>query len=354
MHFTLNIPTTVAFLSFASSIYGHGLIADAYGNHNAKARGRGLGFIDQYNNNRWGTGQHPFQVDVPVFKDPIIPCCNKPRVYNPNGCGITLQIIWRNNIRDNKHLVKQGWYTPAIQSLFTSRRGYTLDMNYEKNLIVAKKLMPQVTAGGWLKVRIHQVNVDGAGPYRYRIDSTATANHFGGWLWPTVNMPGNKYSFNVATIHKPNNWMHLPIPAGLRCTGTVGPYKNVCVLRAENHAVNGPFGGCLLFQQVGLPVPAAPKPLTPVAVPTVAPPPPTVTVTEQAPTVTIIKGRPPTKEEIAIAIGGEPIPKEALEEVKEEKIPSGKGAELVEEAKGANEEAADKAETEAVQDDDYE
>ncbi|KAF3233680.1 hypothetical protein TWF192_002029 [Orbilia oligospora] len=301
MHFTASLPTAVAFLSCASSIYGHGLIADAYGNANAKARGRGLGFIDQYNGNRWGTAQHPFQVDVPVFKDPIIPCCNKPRTYLATGCGITLQIIWRNNIRDNKHLVHQSWYAPAVQSLFTSKRGYQLDMNYEKNLIVSKKLMPQATAGGWMKMRIHQVNIDGAGPYRCRIDQT-------------------------------------------------GPYKNVCIIRCENQAVNGPFGGCLAFQQVGLPVPAAPKP--PAVKITVAPP--TVTVIQQAPTVTVYKGRPPTKEEIEVAVGGEPVPKEAIEEIKkEEKIPGGKGTELVEGVKNANKDAENKAETEAVEDDYY-
>ncbi|KAF3314332.1 hypothetical protein TWF173_004935 [Orbilia oligospora] len=350
MHFTVSLPTAVAFLSCASSIYGHGLIVDAYGNVNSKARGRGLGFIDQYNGNRWGTAQHPFQVDVPVFKDPIVPCCNKPRTYLATGCGITLQIIWRNNIRDNKHLVHQSWYAPGVQSLFTSKRGYQLDMNYEKNLIVSKKLMPQATAGGWMKIRIHQVNIDGAGPYRCRIDQTGTANSFGQWLWPTHNIAGNKYSFNVGTIHKSNNWIHLPIPAGIRCGGTAGPYKNVCIIRCENQAVNGPFGGCLAFQQVGLPALAAPKP-PPVKI-TAAPP--TVTVIQQAPTVTVYQGRPPTKEEIEVAVGGEPVPKEAIEEIKkEEKIPGGKGSELVEEVKDANKDAENKAETEAVEDDYY-
>ncbi|KAK6344588.1 hypothetical protein TWF718_006547 [Orbilia javanica] len=346
MHFTTGISTAVAFLSFASSVYGHGLIVEAYGNANHKARGRGLGFVDQYAHNRKGTGQHPFQVDVPVFKDPVVPCCNRPRTYLANGCGLTFQVIWRRNIRDNKHLNKQSWYAKGVQDLFMSRRGYQIDIGYEMNLLMSKKLIPQATAGGWLKMRIHQVNADGAGPYKCRIDGTGTANGFGQWLHPTKNVPGNAHSVNVWTVHKPNLWIHLPIPAGIQCTGKYGSYTRVCMVRCENNAVNGPFGGCVPFQQIGGIVPNAPKPLTPTV--KITAPPTTVTVTEKPAVVTVTEGRPPTKEEIEIAIGGEKLPEGALEEIKEEKIPEGQAEEL-EEAKDADEEAAEKADNEGVE-----
>ncbi|KAK6354239.1 hypothetical protein TWF730_008651 [Orbilia blumenaviensis] len=343
MHLTNSISAAVAFLSCASGIYGHGLIVDAYGNSNAKARGRGVGFVDQYAHNRKGTGQHPFQVDVPVFKDPAVPCCKRKRTYLAQGCGITLQVLWRNKIKPNGHLIKQSWYSGAVQHIFTSNNGGQVNLPYEMNLLMSKKLMPQASAGGWLKMRIHQVNVDGGGPYKCRIDSTGTANRFGAWIHPTINVPGDKYSLSWKTIHKPNLWIHLPIPKGTQCTGKWGSYTRVCMVRCENQAVNGPFGGCVPFQQIGGIIKTAPKPLTPIVKITA---PPTITVTQEAPTVTITAdARPPTKEEIDIAVGGEDIPKEAIEEIKEEKVIEEKDTEL-DEAKDENEKAADKAENE--------
>ncbi|KAK6498350.1 hypothetical protein TWF481_010941 [Arthrobotrys musiformis] len=355
MHLTTSFSAAVAFLGCASSVYGHGLIVDAYGNSNERARGRGLGFIDQYAGNRKGTGQHPFQVDVPVFKDPIVPCCHRPRTYLNTGCGLTLHQVWRKNIQPNKALLAQWWYAPAVQNLFMTKRGYQIDTAGEMNLLMSKKLIPQASAGGWLKMRIHQVNADGAGPYKCRLDSTGMATAFGPWLNPTQNIPGDKYSVNLGTVHKPNLWIHLPIPVGTRCTGTYGSYTRVCMVRCENQAVNGPFGGCVPFQQVGdLPVapPVAPigKPQTHPPKPTITAQPPTiVTVTQPRETVTITTGRPPTKQELEIALGGETYPEEVIDYIQEKgKIPNDKGKELVNEAKDANEEAEEKAENEPM------
>ncbi|PGH19444.1 hypothetical protein AJ80_03945 [Polytolypa hystricis UAMH7299] len=41
------------------------------------------------------------------------------------------------------------------------------------------------------------------------------------------------------------------VPAGQTCTGTVAGQQNVCMVRCENPALAGPFGGCVPVQMAG-------------------------------------------------------------------------------------------------------
>lgn len=109
--------------------------------------------------------------------------------------------------------------------------------------------LPQVTAGGMLMMTLHQVNGDGAGPYIAMIDATGTGTQ---WAPATVatNVDGNARGRNNA-----NAMMDLPlnvaIPANQTCTGTVAGQSNVCMVRVQNPARAGPFGGCIPVQMAG-------------------------------------------------------------------------------------------------------
>ena len=41
--------------------------------------------------------------------------------------------------------------------------------------------------------------------------------------------------------------IQVQIPQGMKCTGTVGGASNVCVLKVQNAALAGPFGGSVAF-----------------------------------------------------------------------------------------------------------
>ncbi|KAF2262977.1 hypothetical protein CC78DRAFT_554279 [Lojkania enalia] len=109
--------------------------------------------------------------------------------------------------------------------------------------------LPQVSAGGSLDMTLHQVNGDGAGPYTCMIDATGTGTQ---WtpIQVTQNIDGNRRGRN-----NDQNTMDLPlsvaIPADQTCTGTNAGQSNVCMVRCENPARAGPFGGCVPIQMAG-------------------------------------------------------------------------------------------------------
>jgi hypothetical protein len=96
---------------------------------------------------------------------------------------------------------------------------------------------------------VHQVNGDGAGPYKCMIDATGTGTN---WqpITVTQNLEGNDRGRNRDT-----QMQDLPltasIPAGQTCTGTVAGQSNICMVRCENPARAGPFGGCVPVQMAG-------------------------------------------------------------------------------------------------------
>ncbi|KAF3936005.1 hypothetical protein ABW20_dc0110202 [Dactylellina cionopaga] len=110
----------------------------------------------------------------------------------------------------------------------------------------------QAMAGGQLMMLLHQINGDGNGPFRCGLDLTATAKKgtFTKELDIYTQIPGNNPVANtVVTTQFP---LVVNLPKGLKCTGsfktTEGVVKkNVCMMRCQNNATNGPFGGCIPF-----------------------------------------------------------------------------------------------------------
>ena len=81
------------------------------------------------------------------------------------------------------------------------------------------------------------------------IDATGTGTQ---WtpIQVTTNVEGSARGRN-----NDNSQTDLPlnvaIPADQTCTGTVAGQSNVCMVRCQNPARAGPFGGCVPVQMVG-------------------------------------------------------------------------------------------------------
>ncbi|KAF3158530.1 hypothetical protein TWF788_004689, partial [Orbilia oligospora] len=235
---------------------------------------------------------------------PLAHCCSKSnpgRVQVDQGCGLTLWEVWVKDMLPHPKIRDLGWGDQRIKNIIHSKRGYTLNVKAEMSILMNEDRIPRASRGGWLRMRIHQVNQDGAGPYKCKIDETGTGDKFPGnhkteWIYlnkvprgqDIASSPGSK---NKASMRNPNLWLTLPIPSTVKCTGTFGKYKNVCMVRCQNEAVNGPFGGCVPFVQTSTdtsckPPPAQKPPTKPPAKPPVKG---TTTPGEYATTVTEVR-----------------------------------------------------------------
>ncbi|EPS40635.1 hypothetical protein H072_5435 [Dactylellina haptotyla CBS 200.50] len=243
------------------------------------------------------------QWDSPVFATTAIPwdkpvclndkCCKDntcfakgyytkvPRGYVTSGCGVTLANLvqyWESTAGGKK---PPKWYHQAAapnfkkesdaQSLDRLVRFYQqpvptgawIDPAYEITEQAKKGQVTQATAGGYIRLDLHVVHDDGVGPFRCKIDMTgnpfARTNDWDGWL--KVNQTGvvqgdpaelKTRGKSVTKIYKPADYgMLVNLPDDMDCKGASpdGKIKDICMIRCENEASNGPFGGCVFFQQ---------------------------------------------------------------------------------------------------------
>ncbi|KAF3280536.1 hypothetical protein TWF970_002755 [Orbilia oligospora] len=278
MHFsTLFTAATVALVGFIDVASGHVVFIDAWGSTNPAIHGHGLGY--GYLTPRKGTHLVPFQRDVAVFDDRVVHHWGNKK-YRPNGCGCSVQSSANWYAANNKSLwVKKGnWLfneiTPAAAYINVRNHINHLSLLESKgstrNCISTgrkglKNGIPKVAAGKTLTIIAHQVNLDGGGPFHCKIDykgvgQSWTRNlevvscrvngklHKGG-----KNCPGDpNSSFSWHTVGKRLSFQ-LVMPANLNCQGKYGAngkVLNICLVRCENKAANGPFGGCVPVQQV--------------------------------------------------------------------------------------------------------
>ncbi|KAF3286283.1 hypothetical protein TWF970_009827 [Orbilia oligospora] len=232
----------------------------------------------------------PYQMDVSVFSSPVIPSSwespykNQPRKYLETGCGSSMNRITHYWKKQPQHFTPYGehhhlaWKHRMIH--FYERPVDSNTLHDTKGAILAaanKNRILKVTLGGWLEFVYYQVNDDGAGPFRCRYDETGTGTKFGPWM---ANIGRPDINGDHSVNYKGNGWDHgfkVPIPKNIKCSATYGAYKNVCVLRCENFAKNGPFGACIPFQVIYPTPPSPPKtsPKPPPPRPTLPPPRPT-------------------------------------------------------------------------------
>ncbi|OCK75523.1 hypothetical protein K432DRAFT_361919 [Lepidopterella palustris CBS 459.81] len=192
-------------LSSSQLVAGHGAIIAATGD--AGGNGTALGISAAIP--RTGTTRNPFEQDTTRFKGDAAATCGETLLAGDND-------------------IESG--TTAV----LASSGGTL---------------PQISQGGQLQMTLHQVNSDGAGPYTCMIDATGTGTQWTA-MQVTTNVPGNKNGRNQdgAATSFP---LTAAVAADQTCTGTVAGQSNVCMVRCQNPANAGPFGGCVPVQMAG-------------------------------------------------------------------------------------------------------
>ncbi|KAK6345769.1 hypothetical protein TWF718_007675 [Orbilia javanica] len=287
---------SVALLSIAELASAHCFFNDVTTDADSETHGQGLGYIPS-TDRRWNS-----QLDTPNFDFRGVHKWGHR--YNPNGCGITASshAIWvqKHNMPLWLDIAKKGqaWYfleSPAPPGAEVGLKEYISfqgKAGWRTNTINGKKTLdgiPKIKPGGKVFVTSYQVNEDGAGPFSCRLDTTGQATN---WVSVPVtnNCAGSAQSKRWPVVRQCTFTVNLP--AKLGCSGNYPPHKNVCILRCQNQAPNGPFGGCIALRE-DPPKTTAPSPpkqttTTPPSTPTL--PPATSIETE---TVTCTQGQPP-------------------------------------------------------------
>ncbi|KAI0882379.1 uncharacterized protein GGS22DRAFT_51014 [Annulohypoxylon maeteangense] len=120
-----------------------------------------------------------------------------------------------------------------------------IDIGENTENALAAKAVTQVKAGTQVKVTIHQVNADGAGPYV--CDLVEAGNN--GVITQNLTVQNNVPGVNGFSQAKTQDFdILVNMPTNFACTGSSA--GNVCTVRCRNNALAGPFGGCFPVQQV--------------------------------------------------------------------------------------------------------
>jgi len=114
----------------------------------------------------------------------------------------------------------------------------------------AQSGMPTTADDGTITMTFHQVNQDGAGPLTAAIDATSGGTDPAAFKDAQVmtNVPGIGIGglSAASTMDFP---VKVQMPAGMTCTGSAGGVDNLCVVRLQNAAIAGPFGGSVAVVQ---------------------------------------------------------------------------------------------------------
>jgi hypothetical protein len=192
----------LALLAASRTVYGHGAIVQATGDQG----GSGMALGVDPNTPRDGTGREPFQQDSTRFRGDAAESFGETLGQGDNQPEAMTQVI--------------------------------MDITGDQ--------LPQVSQGGELSMTVHQVNADGAGPFTCMINSDGT-----GTQWTpidvTTQVPGNERGRN-RDGEETDFPLTAAIPANQECTGSVAGQDNLCMVRCENPARAGPFGGVIPVQ----------------------------------------------------------------------------------------------------------
>ncbi|KAL2753096.1 hypothetical protein ACRALDRAFT_1072837 [Sodiomyces alcalophilus JCM 7366] len=195
---------TATLLASANLVAGHGAIIMATGD----AGGQGMGLGVDTSTPRDGTRRRPFQQDSTRF-----------RGDQADTFGETI------GAGDN--------------NLESGTRAIMAEMGDQ---------LPQITRGGQVDMLLHQVNSDGGGPYRCMINSDGTGTTWNN-IQVLVSPPGrNSRNRSGQSTAFP---LVAAVPQNQECTGTVAGQDNVCLVRCQNDARAGPFGGVVPVQMAG-------------------------------------------------------------------------------------------------------
>ncbi|KAF2122825.1 hypothetical protein BDV96DRAFT_593313 [Lophiotrema nucula] len=110
--------------------------------------------------------------------------------------------------------------------------------------------LPTTADDGTISMTFHQVNQDGAGPLTAQIDATSGGTDPAAFQDATVtqDVPGIGIGglSAASTMDFP---VKVQMPQGMTCSGSAGGASNVCIVRMQNSALAGPFGGSAAFTQ---------------------------------------------------------------------------------------------------------
>lgn len=110
--------------------------------------------------------------------------------------------------------------------------------------------MPTTSDDGTITMTFHQVNQDGAGPLTADIDATSGGQDASAFKTAQVtqNVPGIGIG-GLSAAQVMDFPVAVQMPAGMTCSGSVGGANDVCIVRMQNAAIAGPFGGSAAFTQ---------------------------------------------------------------------------------------------------------
>lgn len=110
--------------------------------------------------------------------------------------------------------------------------------------------LPTTADDGSISMTFHQVNQDGAGPLTAQIDATSGGTDPSAFKDAQVmqNVPGLGIG-GLSAAQTMDFPVKVQMPAGMTCQGNVGGATNVCIVRMQNSALAGPFGGSAAFTQ---------------------------------------------------------------------------------------------------------
>ncbi|KAF2397802.1 Gas2, regulated by Bmp1 MAP kinase cascade [Trichodelitschia bisporula] len=108
--------------------------------------------------------------------------------------------------------------------------------------------LPTCGDDGSITMTFHQVNQDGAGPLTAAIDPTSGGTDPTAFkdAQVTTNVPGLGIG-GLSAATTTDFPVKVQMPAGMTCSGSVGGVDNVCIVRLQNSALAGPFGGSAAF-----------------------------------------------------------------------------------------------------------
>ncbi|KIW07995.1 uncharacterized protein PV09_00941 [Verruconis gallopava] len=215
MHFQTSV--TISLLAIIHLVAGHGAIVNAVGDQG----GQGMALGIDPSTPRDGSRRNPFQRDSTRFRGAAKATCGETLAGGDND-------------------IQAG--TQAILQMTGGQ-------------------LPQISPGGEITMTVHQVNGDGAGPYTCMIDTSGTGTNWQA-IDVTQQVPGNNGRSQARATDIP---LKAAIPDGTTCTGTVAGQQNVCMVRCQNPARAGPFGGCVPVQMGGAAAPATGNSTTPAA-----------------------------------------------------------------------------------------
>jgi len=114
----------------------------------------------------------------------------------------------------------------------------------------ATKGLPTTADDGTITMTFHQVNQDGAGPLTAQVDATSGGTDPAAFkdAQVTQNVPGIGIG-GLSAAQTTDFPVKVQMPAGMTCNGSVGGASNVCIVRLQNSALAGPFGGSAAFTQ---------------------------------------------------------------------------------------------------------